>query len=318
MTTESVTLSRDEPFPLPTERRYPLDLSTRIPELRRLYHESNASIWNVADDLDITAIDVDRLDDQTRAAAALSWSRRAWLSFADISESEAALVRSCLELDREADFKFVLATRGTERAVAADACHRIAQRLGGYRATPPEGTEALFTAEPIRRALDERVDFDAYVVAHFVVLATIDRALLETAVAATTDATCRGALERILVDIERQETAGRIYAEARLDRLDDDARATVTANVVDVVRLDVLSGRRCVAFVDEDIAGGAELRMAEELTAHAGLGAATLVAQGEAVTAALAALHADLDRLGLDGGAATSIETAPASPRSPR
>lgn len=311
MRSESVALSRDEPFPLPTERRYPLDLSTRIPDLRRLYHESNASIWNVAEELDVAAIDVGRLDDETRAAAALSWSRRAWLSFADISESEAALVRTCLELDREADFKFVLAARGTERAVAADACHRIAQRLGGYSPTPPPGMGPLFTAEPIRRALDERVDFDAYVVAHFVVLSTIDRMALEAAIAATTDVICRGALERMLVDIRRQEVAGRLYAQARVAHLDDAHLTAVTDNIVDVVSLDVLSGRRCVAFIDTKAAGGADLSRAEELTARAGLGAATLNDQHAAVTAALATLRVELDRLGLDGEAATSIEGRP-------
>lgn len=296
---ESVAFDRDEPFPLPVERRYPLDLSIRIPELRRLYHESNAAIWDVARELDVDAIDTSSLDPGTARAAALSWSRRAWLAFADISESEAALVRACLEPDREADVKFVLAARGTERAVAADAAHQIASRFGGYRAAPPGEMADLYSGEPIRRALDARVDFDAFFVAHFVVLATIERALLEAAVADTTDPVCRAALERMLVDVRRQEGAGRIYVRARLEHLDDDVRGRIGANVAEVIALDVHSGRRCPAFVDPAVPGASEMLEAETATARGGLGATAPADQREIVTATLTDLGRELGDVGL-------------------
>lgn len=297
---ESSSLDRGDAFPLPVETRYPLELAVRIPELRALYHESNAAIWDVERDLDVAAIDVDAIDATVAAAAALSWSRRAWLSFADISESEAALVRSCLEPGREADFKFVLAARGTERAVATDAAHTIASRFGGYRRRPPGDIDALFNAEPIRRALDARTAFDAYVFAHFVVLATIDRALLEAALDATTEPTCRSALDRMLTDVRRQERVGRIYVGRRSGSWNDALRSAIAINIAEVVNLDVSSGRRCVAFIDPTIPGAAQLVEADAITAAAGLGASAPDQQERSVAGALAELSEEFDDVGIE------------------
>lgn len=298
--TESVAFDRRQPFPLPVERRYPLDLSVRIPELRRIYHESNAAIWDVAGELDVDAIDLAGLDPATVRAAALSWSRRAWLAFADVSESEAALVRACLEPNREADLKFVLAARGTERAVASDAAHAIATRFGGYRAVPPGKVAEVYSGEPIRRALDARVDFDAYFVAHFVVLATVDRVLLEAAAAATTEPVCRAALQRTLVDVRRQEDAGRIYVRTRLAQLDEHHRTRIGANVAEVISLDLRSGRRCLAFIDPDFPGAAEMLEAESITAANGLGTTAPSEQRDLAAGTLADLRRELSEVGVD------------------
>ena len=151
-------------------------------------------------ELDVAAIDIEQLTTRTVRPRALCWSRRAGSAFADISESEAALVRCCIELDRAADLKYILAARGTERAVATDACHRIAQRISPATAPARRRVErqSLFTdrARSVERST-QRVDFDAYFVAHFVVLAAIDSALLEASRSHTTEPTCRAVLERI-------------------------------------------------------------------------------------------------------------------------
>jgi hypothetical protein len=305
---ETVAFGRDTPFPLPVEQRYPLDLSVRIPELRRLYHESNATIWDVDAEFPSETAGTADLDPSTREAAALVWSRRAWLAFAGISESEAALVRCCIERDREADLKFVLAARGTEQAVAADASYRMAQRFGGYVSAPPSpNLSRLFASEPIRRALDQRVDFDAYLVAHFVVLAAIDRALLETAARSTSDPSCKSTLERLLVDSTRQQTVGLIYATARVPQLDSAQRRAVAANVIAAVDIDIGSGLRCSAFLDPDMPGAGKLRDAESQTAAAGLGAAPIPEQRQVAAAALKAVQADLGDLGINTDALPAV-----------
>lgn len=299
--TEVGARTRDEELPVAREQRYPLDLSVRIPELRRLYLESNASIWDVERELDVTLIDTESLGNTERAAAAMCWSRRSWISFSDISESEAALVRSCIERDRAADLKYLLAARGTERAVATDACHRLADRFEHHSPQPStRELQALFATEPIRRALDDRVDFDAFFVAHFVVLATIDRALLDASWRHTTESTCRAVLQRISVDVARQEAAGQAYLRTRMEDLGAEQRDVIAANASAVVESDVLSGVRCSAFLPPDVPGAAGLMADEEEAAAAGLGAAPLQAQRATVHAALDELDGWLAELGVE------------------
>jgi hypothetical protein len=305
---ETVAFGRNTPFPLPVEQRYPLDLSVRIPELRRLYHESNATIWDVEAEFPSDAADTAGLDPGTREAAAMAWSRRAWFAFAGISESEAALVRCCIERDREADLKFVLAARGTEHAVATDASHRMAQRFGGYLPSPPTADlKRSFNSEPIRRALDERVDFDAYFVAHFVVLAGVDRALLEAATLATTDRACRTVLERMLVDSDRQQRAGLLYASARVPQLDRAQREAVAANVTAVVDIDIRGGRRCNAFLDPALPGAGAMLAAEAQTAAAGLGATPIPEQRRIAAVTLKEIQTSLGDLGIDAAALAAV-----------
>lgn len=298
---ERIAFDRSEPLTIPTERRYPLDLSVRLPELRSAYYESNAAIWDVEKDFAAQDHGIDHLEADACTAAAVVWSRRAWLEFAGIAESEAALVRSCIELEREADIKFVLATRATEHAVAADASHRLAERFGGYTASPstPELSQ-LFTSESIRRALDERVSFDAFFIAHFVVLAAVEQALLVAAAESCTDPMCASTLARILVSVERQQSAGVLYARVRLPNLTDAETQAVTQNVAAVVDIDIRSGVRCSAFLDPDLAGAAALIEAESRAAAAGLGAASPADQRAAVEKALESLDSEALPAGAD------------------
>jgi hypothetical protein len=316
--TETGARERDNELPVAREQRYPLDLSVRIPELRRLYHESNASIWDVARDLDVAAIDTNTLTTDGRTAAATCWSRRSWISFADISESEAALVRCCIERDRAADLKYILAARGTERAVATDACHRLANHFAHHSHQPATlELQSLFATDTIRRALDARVDFDAFFVAHFVVLAAIDSALLEASRTHTTEPTCRAVLERIAVDLARQEAAGLIYLQARTPHLAEDQRRLIEANVRAVVRSDVLSGVRCSAFLPDGVPGVDALIEAEETAAAAGLGTAPLRTQRQTVERSLAELDATLTNLGLPARLAELANDHLATPGGP-
>ena len=306
--TEAVSRGRLEALPVPREQRYPLDLAVRIPEMRQLYRESNASIWDVARDLDTSSMVIDSIDTKVLAAAALTWSRRCWIQFADISESEAALVRSCIERDRAADLKYVLAARATERAVAVDACHRIAVQFGGYVSEPrSEELRALFATDIIRRALDTRVDFDAFFVAHFVVIASLDLAMLECSIRHTTEPVCLSALDRIARDARRQEAAGRLYLAARLTDLNADDRRAIADNAAAVVKSEVLSGVRCTTLLANDVPGAAELIDAESRTASGGLGSAPLGEQRAAIVTALETLDAELAQLGIETALAQQL-----------
>ena len=70
--------------------------------------------------------DPERFSDADREAGALVWSHRAWVEYSAIAESEAVLVRSCIESGINVDFKYCLSMRAVERARSTDLAHILA------------------------------------------------------------------------------------------------------------------------------------------------------------------------------------------------
>ncbi len=278
-----------EPLALPEEQRYPLDLTSRLVDVRRLYEEAARDRWD-PEDVDLATVG-SGVSAAARRAGALVWSHRAWLEYRGIAESEAALVRLCLERDREVEAKFLLTARGAAKALAAEACWLVAEHLGGYVAGPGDSSLAgLLRDRVARRLLHADVDPDAFVVAHFVVAESIDGALWRASGAATSDPVLAGLVSRLLAAKERHVAFGRAYADVRLPRVAaDPGRVRAVEEAVAGVLAAERAGLRLAPLLPDDGTASAALRDAVDVAATAGLG----TADGATLVAALDTAVAD-------------------------
>jgi hypothetical protein len=278
---------------LPEEQRYPLDLTSRLADVRRLYEDAARDRWD-PEDVDLATVGA-ATPEAARRSGALVWSHRAWLEYRGIAESEAALVRLCIERDREVDAKYLLTARGAAKALAAEASWLVAEHLGGYVTGPGDSALAgLLRARVARRLLHADVDPDAFVVAHFVVAESIDLALWEASLAATPDPVLAGLMRRMVAAKERHVAFGRAYAEAHLPAVvAGPGRVRAVEEAVGAVLAAERAGLRVAALLVDDFPASAALRDAVDAAAAAGLGTAdgaTLVAALDAAVDA-AAVH---------------------------
>ena len=205
---------------------------------RELYAEANRLRWDPARSFDWSALD----GVAPHAGAASVWSHRAWIEYRGIAESETALVRACFERDVPADAKWCLTARGSAKAVAAEACWTVAERLGGYVADPgPSAATQVLRNGVARRGLDVQVDPDAFFVAHFVLADTVALRCWEVARSAAADHGAAeavvGVLDAVVRDHARSVRFGWSWLEGRLAPLTGDStrRAAVAANVAGAV-----------------------------------------------------------------------------------
>ncbi len=279
--------------------------------VRQLYLDATADRWDPETDIDLTGFG-DGATEAQRRSGALVWSHRAWLEYRGIGESETALVRMCLERDREVDVKYLLSARGTAKALAAEACWMVAEHLGGYLDTPGSPVLAgLLRDRLARRGLHAEVDPDAFVVAHFVLGDTIDLALWQAAADEPGDHEgLRALIARLVAAKARHAAFGWAYAEARLLQITDGQRAAVEANLTAVLERE-RGGLRAVAgladrgrdpFTDE-------LVVAHDTAAGADLGATSNERTARALNAAVYEVRSGLARLGI-----SLTEPSPLSP----
>src|SRR5207249_438110 len=79
------------------ERRFPLEFAPEILAIRELYSQAKGFRWNPETDIAWNRFEPARYSETTRAAARLTWSRRAWSVYPGLTESTALLIRFCLE-----------------------------------------------------------------------------------------------------------------------------------------------------------------------------------------------------------------------------
>jgi hypothetical protein len=179
---EEVALDWTQPFKLSDEHRFPLDLNASEGLIWDAYERSLVEVWDPEDDQLWIGLDLAENDSGDRGAAALVWSHRAWVDFTSIAESEAVLVKLCLERDVAADFKYCVSMRAVERARSAELAYLLAEKLDHYQTGPatPE-LVALLDDELVRRALHDGTSIDAFIAAHLVGQATVDLQMWEAA-----------------------------------------------------------------------------------------------------------------------------------------
>lgn len=291
---------RAQPIPLTTEHRFPLGLAPEVPEIWALYEDSKTERWDPEDPSWVAGFDAGRHSPEALAGAALTWSRRAWLEFTGMAESEALVVRLCLERGREVDAKFCLSARATEKARSADASRILASLFDRYHVDSPSADlHDLLDGDLIRRALHGGVDVDAYLIGHLCFQASVDLALWEALRGATDEPTVAGLVDAILGDKRRQTAFGWRYLELRNPHLTDDQRQAATNTLRALLDAEELRGLRIAGLLPPGH-GRDVLLTAQADTATAGLGAVPPDEEIELFRRTVADVRRRLEPLGIE------------------
>jgi hypothetical protein len=288
MTTSLDDSARDRgrPFQLGTEQRFPLDLTARTPLQWEAYETALREAWDPEDERLWADFDPAIHSAPDRAAGALVWSHRAWVEYPAIAESEAVLIRACLEPGVEIDLKYCLSMRAVERARSTDLAHIMATRLHAYEAGPATvELAALLDDELVRRVLHSDSDLDVYIAAHIAVQATIDLRMWEQA-AVHSEAPLAQLIALVTRDKARMlEVAWRRLGQVFPNRAEAERR--LVADAVLLVLVDEeLRGRQVPALLN-DGADRTRLLMAHEQASKSGLGGIPPTEQLEVADAAL-------------------------------
>src|SRR5579872_237951 len=256
---------------IPVERRFPLHLEPSIQSIRDLYDRAKQSRWDPERDIAWASFDRSRYAPEVLAAAALSWSRKAWTEYGGLPETPALIIRFCLEHERESDPKYFLTVRNTEEAWHLECCHCFAELCGGFSPEPTNPAyAALFNRGLHREALDASRSLDAYVAAEIGVGDGLDLELTRLHRDNARDPVSRAILDRMVADKTRHAAFGWLYLETRAAGWGASERQTIAAEVEHAVRDVELKGYRCVWLSE-----ATNLIAADRITAAAGLGAAT-------------------------------------------
>ncbi|MGH8766176.1 MAG: hypothetical protein ACRET8_10715 [Burkholderiales bacterium] len=279
------------------EYRFPLHLEPTVESIWALYSRAKNERWDPSRSIAWDKLEAERHAPQLREAARLVWSHRAWLLFGRLSETPALLVRFCLERQRESDPKYFLSLRGTDEAWHLDVCHRLASGFGGFIAEPRDPAYAAqFNQTLHREVLDADFSLDAHVGAYVALREHLEAALLGAARSATTDPVIGSALDFMLRDKHRHAQFGWLYLAERAAQFDDDARGAIAARATGMMERFYASGLMVPALAPA-VAG--DVAAAYETTAAAGLGAAPLPAQRDALRGALDEAQAKFAALGI-------------------
>jgi hypothetical protein len=267
-----------------------------LAEIRALYDEAKEGCWDPQRDVPWERFDPSAHQPDALAAAALAWSRRAWVEYTGLAETPSALVRFCIERGREADPKLFLTVRNTEEAWHIECCHRYAQGCGGYVEAPASPRYAALLERGFHReVLNAETSLDAYFAAHALVGDGLELALWEGYLANAEEPVARSLLEHAVADKRRHAAFGERYVAARAPGWSDAQRSLIGEYVERYVREVELAGYHAVSLGPE--ADVADLVAAERLAAAAGLGALAPEAErsvaSASITRSLAALAAD-------------------------
>ena len=279
------------------EFRFPLHLAPRSETIWALYSRAKTERWDPSKAVDWAGFDPARLDAQTRDAAPLMWSHRAWILFGRLSETPSLLVRFCLERQRDSDPKYFLSLRGAQEAWHLDVCHGLAERLGGFVAAPTDAAyAACFNQTLHREVLDAELSLDAYVGAYVALRDELEVALLAAARAATIDTVVAGALDLILRDKRRHAQFGWLYLPERRAELNATVRHEIITRGQAMLDRFVSNGMLVPGLAPH---GANDVASAYDVCAAAGLGGVASAAQRTAISEALAQARTQFAVLGI-------------------
>ena len=204
-------------------------------------------------------------------------------------------MRFCLERQRESDPKYFLSLRGSEEAWHLDACHGMAERLGGFIAEPANREYAGgFNQTLHREVLDADFALDAYVAAYVALREHLEAALLEASRAATSEPVMAQAIDLMLRDKRRHAQFGWLYLSQRKIHLEAPAIALRAGQMLERFYASGLM----VPGLNPAIAG--DVAEAVETAAAAGLGFASSAIQIPLLESALAEARARFAALSID------------------
>jgi len=273
------------------ERRFPLEFAPEIPAIRELYSQAKGFRWNPETDIAWDRFEPARYSETTRAAARLTWSRRAWSVYPGLTESTALLIRFCLESGAPGmAAKLFLSFRPAEEAKHLEVCHLLAERLGGYQPDPGDPVLMRVSNHPFAQAaLDPDVPVEAFIAALGALDDQLDLNLYLSHLRHATDDVVRSALRLIAGDRQRHVAFAWTFLGSRVPHLDARGRAVVVETVRDFLMNVVLSGYRNTWLLPA--ASQEPWLSAEVETARAGLGASTPAEERGVLRATVAAVR---------------------------
>ncbi|HZC76146.1 MAG TPA: ferritin-like domain-containing protein, partial [Ktedonobacterales bacterium] len=143
------------------EQRYPLPLSSAMPDVWELWRRAKTLEWDPQIDIPWEELHPERYGAEQLLAAQMYWSRRTWGEYGAISESPALLLRFCLERQLP-DLQFFFTMRTMEEGRHAEASWLMAERLGRYFPQPqnPPTAGAVGTHGVRRMAFDPETSLE--------------------------------------------------------------------------------------------------------------------------------------------------------------
>lgn len=299
MTTTLIADDRAQPFAMDSERRFPLDLESSVPFIWAAYERSLVEIWDPEDESIWSVFETGSWTDDQAAAGSLTWSYHAWLDYPGMAESEAVLIKACLELGVDIDLKYCLSMRAVERARSTDYAHLAARRLGTYEAGPT-GTALgdLLDVDLVRRALHADTDLDAYLAAHLLAQDTVDLRMWEAARNGANEAIAIP-LDLIIRDRQRMLEVTRFHLGETLPTRTDADRRGVAEYVGSVIEQQERAGRRVPALLPASDFRD-RLVAAYDVAAASGLGGVAEAEQPAVFQAAIDEVVTTLADLGVD------------------
>ncbi len=255
------------------KNQFPLDLETRIPKIRDLYHMATAKQWDPRTDIDWDAFDPTLYTDEQRRAARQYWSRRAWSEYGAISESPALQIRFCHD-NCAPDLRLFFTIRSQEESRHAEACVRMAERLGGYMEQPAQaGYQGSVATHGVRKmALDPTMSVEAILAALVCAAEEIAFDVFRHLVEITRDPVAKQICTRIMRDEVRHCAFGWRFLDHRVPQMSKEEIKDVENAVIWMMEKVELNGYHSAWLAPENPASQAEMDV-DRLTWEAGLGA---------------------------------------------
>lgn len=296
---DETLLDRSASFALKTEQRFPLALGSSERAMWDLYEAAIAEVWDPESWDGWGELSFPNGTPETRDAAALLWSHQAWLEFQTIAESEALVIRLCLEPGTDISIKYMFAMRAVERARAADLATRLASVLHRYHSdTTDAGVKPLLQQDLHRRVLHLEAELLPYFAARPYMQGLIEQHRW-AGIAGTHEAAPFGPLlAHVAADKTRQYQAARHYLASHLEGVSERERQAVAQMVEAVVANEELRGRQVVALL-ADGHDRSVLADAQVLASEHGLAPLSPEEDAMALEAALTEAATDFSNWGL-------------------
>lgn len=254
------------------EERFPLNLHSQMPDVRRLWDAANKTAWDPNTAIPWDKFDASKYSREQLEAARLYWSRRAWTEYTGTAEFCALQLRLCMETGREIDARLQMSMQQLEESRHCMASFLFAEKLGGYIAEPPQKLPKSISMRGIReKSLDLNISFESIAIAHICVGETVAADLFETRYRYTTDPVAKELVKHIMMDEQRHVAFGWRYMAHKVKGFTPELIREMERVAIDVVANSELKGFHCIWLYPSPATQ--QLIDSNNLCAEAGLGA---------------------------------------------
>jgi len=249
------------------ESRFPLTFNSDLPRIRELFHTATRSQWDPKKDVSWDLLDPSVYTEEQRYAARLAWSE-----YGAISESPALQIRFGVE-QRPSDMQLFFTIRSQEEARHAEACHAMAERLGGYIEKPVQQLfEGSVATHGVRRAaLNADIPLEGIIAALVCTAEEIAFDVFRHLDEVTRDPVAKQVVRFIMRDESRHCAFGWYFLEAICETLTPEQKKMIEDSVITMVEKVELNGYHSSWLAPENLASLAEVE-ADRITYEAGLG----------------------------------------------